>query len=228
MIYNIIATGSTGNAVIVNDEILIDCGVAYKEIKPFQKKLRLVLLTHEHSDHFKPGTIRALAHARPSLRFGCCKWMAPLLVEAGVAAAQIDVFKPGSWTSYGDFQLCPVELRHNVPNCGYKVWMHGESMIYATDTGTLDGIEAKGYTLYLIEANHRREELEARIAEKEALGQFAYEWKAAENHLSFEQAIDWLTENMAPESVWVPMHGHIVREGGTENAGSENAGENDH
>ena len=37
MTYNIISTGSKGNAVIINNEILIDCGVPFKDIKPYIK-----------------------------------------------------------------------------------------------------------------------------------------------------------------------------------------------
>lgn len=49
MTYEVIATGSSGNAVLINNEILIDCGVSWKKIRPYAKKLKLVLLTHEHS-----------------------------------------------------------------------------------------------------------------------------------------------------------------------------------
>ena len=82
--------------------------------------------------------------------------------------------------------------------------------------------EAKGYDLYMIEANHTRAELEARLAEKEAAGEYAYERRAAENHLSYEQAVEWLTANMGPNSLWVPMHGHKEKEVSV-NAGTENA-----
>lgn len=49
MTYEVIATGSSGNAVLINGEILIDCGVSWKKIQPYAKRLKLVLLTHEHS-----------------------------------------------------------------------------------------------------------------------------------------------------------------------------------
>lgn len=55
MTYNIISTGSKGNAVVINGRILIDCGVPFKALEPVKKDLRLVLLTHIHSDHFNPG-----------------------------------------------------------------------------------------------------------------------------------------------------------------------------
>jgi len=47
--YVIISTGSKGNAVIANKAVLIDCGVPFKALKMYYKKLKLVLLTHIHS-----------------------------------------------------------------------------------------------------------------------------------------------------------------------------------
>ena len=44
----IIGTGSTGNAVLLNNEILIDCGLPMKKIRPHAKGIKLVLLTHIH------------------------------------------------------------------------------------------------------------------------------------------------------------------------------------
>ena len=52
MTFDEIATGSTGNAVVINDSILIDCGVPFKALEPVMKELKLVLLTQVHGDHF--------------------------------------------------------------------------------------------------------------------------------------------------------------------------------
>lgn len=49
MKYEVIATGSSGNCIIINDEIALDIGVTFKQIKSIYKKLRIVLLTHIHS-----------------------------------------------------------------------------------------------------------------------------------------------------------------------------------
>lgn len=49
MEYEIIASGSTGNAVTFNKNILIDVGVSFKALKTVYKDLQLVLLTHIHS-----------------------------------------------------------------------------------------------------------------------------------------------------------------------------------
>ena len=57
--YNIIATGSKGNAVVIDQKILIDCGVSFKALSKVYRALKLVLLTHIHSDHFQPTTPHA-------------------------------------------------------------------------------------------------------------------------------------------------------------------------
>lgn len=225
MTYNIIATGSDGNAVIINDHYLVDCGVPYKKLKPYVKDLRLVLLTHAHGDHFNKATIQRLAFDRPALRFGGCQWMIRPLMDAGIDPIRIDLYKCGFWTAYPGFYLSPIHLTHNVENCGYRLDDGHSRALYATDTGTMDGIEAKNYDLYFLEANHRRADLEARIAEKQAAGEYAYEIGAAQNHLSYEQAIDWLAENMGPTSLWLPMHGHkdkeVTNDGRTPDAGAD-------
>ena len=210
MTYKIIATGSTGNAVLINDQILVDCGVTFKKIEPYLPQIRLILTTHRHSDHFKPSTVGMITKRRPAIRWGCCEWMVEPLIEAGVNRRQIDVYEPGYYYDYQDFRLKAVTLRHNVPNCGYKIHdlKTDERLFYATDTGDLDGIDAEDYDLYLIEANHSTEELTERIKEKLEAGEYTYEYAAAENHLSKEQAIDWIVKNAGPHSHIQFLHQH--------------------
>lgn len=150
MTFDVISTGSSGNAVVLNKNILIDCGVSFSKVKPYMKELYLVLLTHIHGDHFNPRTVRALHRERPGLRWGCCEWMVAPLLEAGVDKRVIDVYDPDikAFEMYGPrISIRPERLTHDVPNCGYHLLLtpeHGkrERIFYATDTGTLDGVEA--------------------------------------------------------------------------------------
>lgn len=216
MTYEIIATGSSGNAVLINDAILIDCGVSCKKLQPYAKQIRLVLLTHEHGDHFKPSTVRALHRERPSVRFVCCDWMVKPLVDAGVSKASIDVAEPtppgntSKALSYQNFAIVsPQPTQHNVKNCAWMICIGKEWLFYATDCATLDGIEAKDFDIYMIEANHTKKEIAERIAAKDAAGVYAYEREAARNHLSQEQALDWLAKNMGANSKYVFLHQHL-------------------
>lgn len=215
MTYDILATGSSGNAVVINGEILIDCGVPMKKLREsgYIKSLNLVLLTHAHGDHFNKSTVSRLSKERPSIRWGCCEWMVPHLLEAGVSERVIDLLTSNVASYYKNLQtfVTPVTLLHDVPNCGYKFRIFrppGEKVFYATDTSTLDHIEAKNYDYYLIEANHTKAEIEARIADKLSRGEFSYEVRAARNHLSQEQALEWLARNAGPNSKVVFLHQH--------------------
>ncbi len=211
MTYDILATGSGGNAVVINGEVLIDCGAPYKTLEKsgYVHGLRLVLLTHSHGDHFQKSTVRRLHQERPALRWGCCEWMVPHLLEAVVDKRVIDVYSPHGFMLYpGGMQICPEPVPHDVPNCGYRIIDVWDRLFYATDASTIDHIEAKNYDYYMIEANHTRAEIEARIADKLERGEFAYEHRAAMNHISREQALDWLARNAGPNSQYVFLHQH--------------------
>lgn len=209
MNYNIISTGSKGNAVVVNDYILIDCGVPFKDLINIYNDIKIVLLTHQHGDHFNKATLRRLARERPTLRFACCEWLVPLLVECDVSKRNIDVLEIGKIYDYKAFKVSPIKLYHDVPNCGYRLFFGEKKVIYATDTHTLEGISAKEYDLYLIEANYGNEELQERIKAKLESGQYCYELNVANRHLSKEQADEFLLKNMGIHSNYVYLHGHI-------------------
>nr|DAY39437.1 MAG TPA: RNaseZ [Caudoviricetes sp.] len=211
MNYKIISSCSTGNATIIKDIILIDCGVTFKRLEKYYKKLKLVLLTHIHSDHFKKETIKKLAQERPTLRFACCEWLLKPLLECGVSRKNIDVLEIGTKYNYKLFKIVPIKLYHDVPQCGYRVLFDDYKAIYMTDTKTVEGISAKNYDLYLIEGNYEDEELDERIRQKQEKQQYCYEYRARYTHLSKGQASDFLLNNMGENSEYVFMHEHVER-----------------
>lgn len=210
---DIIQTGSSGNATVLEGRVLIDCGVSYRKLEPYVKGLQLVLLTHQHSDHFKASTLSRLATERPAIRFACGDWLAASLMLAGVPAKRIDIIPDGQWMSYGGIginimrQLVP----HDVPNCCWHIEMNGQKAFYVTDAGTLTGIQAKDYDLYMIEANRCRAELDEAIKRKRAAGEFVYEHRVVGTHLFREQAEEFLANNMSEKSSFVFMHEHRDR-----------------
>lgn len=213
MKYNIISTGSIGNAVVINNNILIDCGVSFAKLKDFYKSFQLVLLTHIHTDHFNKTTIKKLAEERPTLRFGCCEWLVDDLIKCGVNKKNIDVYEIGKKYNYNNnMSISPVLLYHDVPQCGYRVFIGNEKLIYCTDTNSVEGISAKNYNYYLIEANYKEEEIKERIKAKEVLGQYCYEKDVILNHLSKEKCDKFLYDNMGNNSKYEYMHIHIDRE----------------
>lgn len=214
MNYQIISSNSKGNAVIIENIILVDCGVSFKKLKDYYKNLKLVLLTHIHGDHLNRKTIEKLAQEKPMLRFGCCEWLIEDLVNCGVNKENIDVLELDKTYDYNLFKIQPFELYHDVKNCGYKLFINNKKIIYATDTTSLDHIEAKNYDLYLVEGNYEIEELENRIKEKQEKGKYIYEFRVKKTHLSKEEVNNWLVENMGDNSQFIYMHEHF--KGGNE------------
>ena len=150
MNYKIINSGSDGNCTIIESKIAIDMGVSFKKLSPYVKDLKLVLLTHIHCDHFNKATIKKLAKERPTLRFGCCEWLVQDLIDCGIDKRNIDVYKIGIKYNYTQFKIVPLKLYHDVPQCGYRIFIDDYKIIYATDTKTLDGITAPNYDYYFI------------------------------------------------------------------------------
>lgn len=212
MNYNIISSGSKGNAIVLNRFILLDCGVPFRDLKDVYKDLKIVLLTHSHGDHFNKTTICKLAAERPTLRFACCSWLLSDLYQCGVSIHNIDVLEIGRIYNYITFQISPVKLYHDVDNAGWRVFMNAEKAIYMTDTVTLEGITAKNYDLYLVEANYITEELEERIRSKEAAGEYVYEYRVRNVHLSKEKCDEWLLDNIGENSEAVYIHQHVEKE----------------
>ena len=206
---NVIATGSSGNCTIIDNALALDMGIPFKKVSAYSAFLQVVFISHRHGDHFNESTVKTLSMLRPTLRFCAGEFLAKKLLACGVDRRNIDVLRIGKRYDYGIFAVEPVELHHNVDCYGLKIYKpSGVKALYAVDTGSLDGVDAKGFDLYLVEANHREAELEERAAEKLEAGAFSYESAAAVNHLSWEKASAWLGENMDINGLWIPMHGH--------------------
>jgi len=200
--------------VVINGEILIDCGVPFKALRKHYRDLRLVLLSHVHSDHFNPATIHRLAAERPSLRWGTPEWLAHDVVDCGVSVRNIDVIEPDRLFHYSNvLTLTMIPTPHNVPNCAWGIYSAKGKVFYATDTNLLDGISAINFDLYVVEANYSEAEITERIRQKQEAGEYCHEWDVLRNHLSKEKADDWLYRNMGPNSMYVYLHQHQIREG---------------
>lgn len=126
MTCNVIATGSQGNAVVLDGTILLDCGVPFGALEEVCQNLSLVVLTHIHGDHFRPETIKRLAFLRPALRFLCPPWLHQPLSSLGIYERVIDVASTAYRLSYGrlggtwrDIQFEMQPIPHDVPNCAW-------------------------------------------------------------------------------------------------------------
>lgn len=225
MTCEVIATGSKGNAVLLNGKYLFDCGVSLTKVKPYLKDLEVIFLTHIHTDHFKSRTIYEIHRRRPSVRFVCSRNMlVPLCTQASVSPDNVVLVtpeKPGKiLLSSETIHIRAVELVHNVENVGWVVDVEGGespgSAMYATDTQYIP-VSAPGLDLYMVECNYHLDELNRRRERKMREGGFVYEDSVVVSHMSCDTVTLWLDQNAGPHSEVVFLHQHTEREGALAN-----------
>lgn len=202
-IAKVISSGSEGNAVIYNNAIMVDCGVTLKSLEAVKRSLKIVLLTHKHSDHLKIRTLQRLQAERPTLRVAC----GDFLLEELPCIKNIDVLQVGKIYDYGAFKVSPVKLYHDVPNFGWRIFLpNGQKIFHATDTAHLDGITAKGYDLYAIEHNYCEEYIQQAIEEARANGEYTHAYGNINTHLSIQQARAFIETNRKESSEVLELH----------------------
>ncbi len=211
----IISTGSKGNAVLLDNQILIDCGVPYCRLSALADRIKYIFLTHRHSDHLNTSTLRRLCTEHPSIKVIYNGYLAGALYKdcSDFIFKSSFITEPRKWYQIGAVTFENEMLIHDVPNCAWKIFIksnYGDTfrVIYATDTNSLEHIRAKGYELYLIEANYDKDEIIKRMKEKTACGGYMYEDRVLKTHLSKQQADEWLYKNMGEYSSFIYMHTH--------------------
>ena len=202
-IAKVISSGSEGNAVIYNNAIMVDCGVSLKALEAVKRSLKIVLLTHKHSDHLKIRTLQRLQAERPTLRVAC----GDFLLEELPCIKNIDVLQVGKIYDYGAFKVSPVKLYHDVPNFGWRIFLpNGQKIFHATDTVHLEGITAKDYDLYAIEHNYCEEYIQQAIEEARANGEYTHAYGNINTHLSIQQARAFIEANRKESSEVLELH----------------------
>lgn len=126
--YEVIATGSTGNAVRI-ENILIDCGIPFAKLAPALPKVNTLLITHSHGDHVKPTTLMSIMAKYPRIEI-CGNADVAYRWHVNRIIGETPFVIKGSW------EVTPIAGVHDVP-VTYFVLKHMPSntnVLYATDT----------------------------------------------------------------------------------------------
>ena len=203
----IFGTGSRGNSALVSDgetSILIDAGLMPTGI--MITDIKAVLISHSHIDHVK---------------YVCClarKYARTIYLTRGTFSETDVPFGFKSFIQYGvpfavgTLTITPFPLSHDAAEpCGFFIKNElGETLVWASDTGTMDGLQMnKPADCYVIEANYD----ENTIDEKLQRGELPYaglhgRLTSEFGHLSVQQAAAWLKENARPESHIIVLTSH--------------------
>lgn len=197
MKYRIISTGSKGNCVIINQDVMVDCGVPFSKIKDHLYFVKYLILTHTHSDHLNIKTLQNIISHFPRITvignyevhnaFNC-----NIIANAG-----FDI-------KTEDYTFRPFQLEHDVLCYGYNWQVDGQEIIYATDTASLDNAPKKKYDWFFIESNHDEEKLEA--VRNEVRGGYS-PYLSGKRHLSTQQAkVFFYTNRKDKNSQLIELH----------------------
>ena len=154
MHFNIIASGSKGNATIViykNSVVLIDMGITLTRLEEGLAEVNLELkdidgaiFTHDHADHI--GGIKFIS---PKIRYALDQTL------PGSLSNVVELYKP---FNIKDIEIIPFKTSHDAKNpCGFKLIAGNETMVYMTDTGMFleENLSLiKNPTYLIIESNH--------------------------------------------------------------------------
>ena len=211
MKYNIIGSSSKGNAIIVEDKILLDCGVTYTKLKEYLKDIKLIFISHAHKDHLLPTTVKKIAYNYPTIKYLTgSEEVVKKLVSCGVNKKNIYILKPSKWFDLGLVKVKLEPLVHDTPNYSLSVEYKSKKCIYIVDTASVENIKAEHYDLYLIESNYNEELLEQHIQDciqnNDNEDKLFYLNRVKDTHLSYTKCTDFLLENMGGNSEFVRIH----------------------
>ena len=154
MKFNIIASGSKGNATIVSHNktnILIDMGISLTRLNEGLAEFGLtvqdidaVIFTHDHADH-----ICNLKSLSPKIMYA---------LQGTLSSTMTHIVENFAPFKIGDFTITPFPTSHDATNpCGYVLEAGEEKLTYVTDTGVFldESKEVASDPDYLIiESNH--------------------------------------------------------------------------
>ncbi|KML32243.1 MBL fold metallo-hydrolase [Rossellomorea marisflavi] len=167
MHFSVLASGSTGNAIFVENEehsFLVDAGFSGKQMEGLFSQigrkiedLSGILVTHEHSDHIKGLGVLARKYKLP-IYANQKTWNAMDGLVGNIDTEQKFTFDMETAKHFGGMSIESFGVSHDAAEPMFYVFHHGEKkLVLMTDTGyvsdRMKGIIANADT-YVFESNH--------------------------------------------------------------------------
>lgn len=211
----ILGTGSTGNAVLIDDKIMIDCGLGVNKLLPYLQNVRHLFITHRHSDHLNISVLKNIAKkvSDSIIRFGLhvnsdCYDM--IERKAPEIAEMIECERLTGHSSLDlkidgvDYRIETYPLYHDVENQGFVITKNGKTLIHATDTSTMKDAPNRQFDVILVEGNYD----ESKLIEYLKSDDREVRYRAARNlrHLSIQAHENFVKSHSHPETVSLMLH----------------------
>jgi len=196
MDYNIISSSSKGNCVIIND-VMVDCGVPFKNIKDHLYDIKYLLLTHIHSDHIRETTLNSIKSLFPRITI-IGNYEVHQMFDVDI------ICNAGYKVETDDYTFTPFDCVHDVVTYGFTWEYEGKSIIYATDTSTLEHAPKGPYDYLFIESNHCEKKLDLVMGDNKG-GYNPY--LSGKRHLSTQESkLFYYLNRRDRGSEWIELH----------------------
>ncbi len=203
--YNILASGSSGNAVRIRN-IMIDCGIPFTKMRDELYQCQYLLITHEHQDHVKEATLGQIVKWFPNIEIYSTYKVARLNDEiTAINTDYLPIYLPRARC-----RMWAIPVPHNTPCFGYVLRFEDADVIYATDlknTITLEEFtEENGlrYDYTFLESNY--DELKLRMLGDSWHGQYNAYVDSSERHLSKDESLRFYAKHKKEGGEFIELH----------------------
>lgn len=225
----IVGTGSTGNFAEVNGDILIDLGVQRSRVLAFDngsitgpdmlRHVSAALITHEHTDHANPSTVKLLYELRPDL-FKRQLFMTDgtyrQLCGANSGLHSImrhefptdHIITDGATldlrTRGGIYHVETFSVPHGSVEClGFVITTPGgESIFWATDAEIVPKFEGHTFDVICCEGNWDEFELEEALKHPDTVGHA----QSSLRHMSVQDFDRFVRQHATPTTSVIQLH----------------------
>lgn len=200
--YKVIASGSNGNSVLIGD-VLVDCGISFKKVKPYMKYVKYLIITHIHSDHLKLNTYNKIRQLYPHI---VCigNWEVAQNVVVDI------ISQNGKPVEHKGRAFVGIEVPHDVTTYAYTWEIDGGRVLYCTDasdiTPVAEYLNGDKINYFFLESNHDEKKVE--LIREDAYAKYGYDaYSGAKRHLSTQVAKTFYYMNRVNrDSLWVELH----------------------
>lgn len=221
---NIVGTGSSGNMIIIDKEIIIDVGLKYKDVKHLLENFTKIFITHRHADHLNISVLKNIINDKDKPRPWKLKHalhtnqdVAEKIKSLHNSKFKFEVNPDNIFTTNDKFDIFigdtkyTVEtflLDHDVENQGFVFTkeVDGEeyNLIFATDTRTLKHAPKRKYDYIVVEGNYDEDKLFDHMHSEDP----DERRRAIRNlrHLSIQQYEDFVKRHAKPNSKVYQLH----------------------
>ncbi len=215
-----LASGSNGNCYYVgndNEAVLVDAGLSARQLqlriaekRIDSRKIKAILITHEHSDHCRGARVLS---KRLQIPVYLTK-KTYLAMRKQVQPEYVQWFEPNQSFLLGQFEIVPFSKKHDAAQaCSFRIGYAGKNVGVMTDIGIACDLVKTNLSLcnvVFLESNYDEEMLRT--------GPYPYYLKervaSERGHLSNIQALE-LVEEHAGENLETIFLSHISGENNT-------------